>query len=337
MIPIDLGPAWGALGLIQDRARELRARELETPLIGGRTTFVAVDAEGNRHLLIPVAGNAIGSPTDRGGGIRVSSRDLVDAGETRRFLDIACLKPHLNGLFDVVASDILTGCADSSLELVPAACRGALERWRELLEEVATGQIQSSVLTGAWGELWFVRELLRRGAPWADLWEGPTGAIHDVAGARNHRLEVKATTARGPLLVEIHGIGQLEAPLDGALLLGVLRLARDDDRGESIEDLVRTSVFAGANHAELMTLLARVGVTSGSLEFGATRYSVADRRLYEVGPDFPRIVASSLVGGALPAAITSLRYELDLTTNSPVAMTEDAAEAALRLLAGSPI
>jgi hypothetical protein len=332
---IDLGPAWGALGQIEGRIRELQARELETAQVEGRSAFVAIDWEGHRHLLVPMHGDLHPSPDERGAGIRVTTRDLVDGGATNRFLDVVCLKPHLNGLFDVVASDILTACGEASLERVPAECRGVLERWRELLEEVAAGKIATSVLAGAWGELWFVRELLDRGAAWPGLWVGPTGAVHDIKGAGGSHLEVKATTARGPLFVEIHGIGQLDIPDEGSLLLGVLRLTGEDEQGQSIADLVRACVGSGANHTDLVSLLANVGVTSGAPEYDGTRFAVKETRLYRVGNAFPRIVPSSLVAGAVPAAVINLSYQLDLTTDSPGELSAAETEEALRHLAGT--
>lgn len=335
MSQLDLGPAWGALGLLEGRAHQLQARELEAPVVEGRPAFVAIDWEGHRHILVPMSSDLAVPVAEHGTGIRVTTRPLVDGGETRLFLDVACLKPHLNGLFDVVASDILTSCAETTLNLVPVACRGVLERWRELLEEIAAGHISGSVLAGAWGELWFVQELLDRGAAWPGLWTGPTGAIHDIHGAGGSRLEVKTTTARGPLLVEIHGIQQLDIPDDGDLVLGVLRVARDDDHGQSVADLVRSCVSSGANHADVMLLLAQLGITTGAPEFELVRFSMTERRVYEVGEGFPRVVSASLTAGALPAAVVNLAYQLDLTTDSPAPLADDAAEMVLCRIAGA--
>lgn len=333
MSRLDLGPAWGALGLIDGRVRELQARELEAPQVEGRSAFVAIDWEGHRHLLVPVQGDVHPPPNDRGAGIRVTTRDLVDGGETRRFLDVSCLKPHLHGLFDVVASDILSACAESTLELAPVACHGVLEQWRELLEEVAAGHIATSILAGAWGELWFVRELLDRGAAWSDLWTGPTGAVHDIEGPGGAHLEVKATIARGALIAEIHGIGQLDVPAGGSLLLGVLRLARDERAGQSFADLVRACAASGASHADLLALLALLGITSSAPEYEGARFVVTEKRLYRVDEDFPRLAPSSLVAGTLPDAIINVSYQLDLTTDSPAALSDVAMEEALRRLA----
>ena len=331
---LDLGPAWGALGLVKGHASELQARELDMVQVGGRTPFVAIDWEGHRHLLVPMVGDLQASTSERGSGVMVTTRDLVDQGETRRFLDVACLKPHLNGLFEVVAADILAACSDSDLDRVPVSCRGVLERWRELLEEIGSGQVSTSVLIGAWGELWFVRELLRRGAHWPGLWVGPSGAIHDIVGAGGSLLEVKTTMARGPLFVEIHGIHQLDSPEGARLLLGVLRLAHDQ-KGESLGDLVRASVAVGANHAELMALLAHAGITSGAPQYDASHFKVAEQRMYEVGVDFPRIVPGTLLRGSLPSAIISVSYQLDLTTNSPVPLPLAQIESELQSLAGT--
>ena len=298
MTRLDLGPAWGALGLVKGHASELQARELDIVQVGGRSPFVAIDWEGHRHLLVPMVGDIQASTSERG-RCQGDHAGLVDQGETRRFLDVACLKPHLNGLFDVVGADMLAACSGSDLDRVPVACRGVLERWRELLEEIGSGQLSTSVLVGAWGELWFVRELLQRGAHWPGLWVGPSGAIHDIVGAGGSLLEVKTTMARGPLFVEIHGIHQLDSPDGARLLLGVLRLAHDE-KGESLGDLVRASVALGANHAELMALLAHAGITTGAPQYEVSHFKVAEQRMYEVGGDFPRIVPGPCWEGVSP-------------------------------------
>jgi hypothetical protein len=136
-------------------------------------------------------------------------------------------------------------------------------------------------------------------------------------------------------LVEIHGIGQLDVPAGGSLHLGVLRLVRDERAGQSFADLVRACAASGASHADLLALLASAGITSSAPEYEGARFEVAERRLYQVDEDFPRLIPSSLVAGTLPDALVDLSYQLDLTTASPAPLSELALEEALRRLAGA--
>ncbi len=327
----DLAFSWGALEQLSESVHELRAREIDAPLVGGRNPFVALDWQSIRHLLIPISSD-MNVSADRGTGVHFAKRTLLDGATSLVFLDVACLKPHLNALFDVVAGEMLEACEGRSLEDVPSICQGVLERWRELLEQLATGDVRLSVLTGAWSELWFVRELLRRGAAWAGLWQGPQGAVHDIAGPNGH-IEVKSTLSRGPLVVEVHGLGQLDAPLTGTLLLGVLRLRHGPNDGEAIDEMVRSCVDSGADHAELTRLLGLLGINPGVRDYSAVRFNVEAALLFNVSDDFPRIVPSSLRMD-VPSEVVSLSYQLDLTGLVGRALRGAAFDATLRAIAG---
>src|SRR5207302_7971069 len=61
----------------------------------------AIDEQWRRHLLIPV-GESIFTQDQRSAGVQIRTHLLVDREQTRRFLDVVCLKPHLNELFSIV-------------------------------------------------------------------------------------------------------------------------------------------------------------------------------------------------------------------------------------------
>lgn len=314
----SLEASWAELDLIEGGPSTLRARVIEGLFVEERPAFVAIDWEGLRHLLLPTDLTAEVPVDARSGGIRISQRDLVDGGRTDRFVDVACLKPHLNPLFDVVAGEMLGAAASTPLRQVPMACNVVLERWRELIEKASGEHVGVQTIVGAWGELWFVREAVRRGVPLDDLWTGPLGGIHDLRGRNGVELEVKSTQSRGPLLVEIHGIDQLEIPPGGALYLGVLRLRRAVVDGETLADLARSSVEAGGSASVLDRLLAAIGLSVSLPEASEHRFAVDELRFYEVTVDFPRIVHSSLKGDRLPPGTASLTYQLDLTGEPPI-------------------
>ncbi len=327
MTVADLESSWGALEQLEESVHELRAKEIEAPAVGGRHPFVALDWQGNRHLLLPMSAD-MDLDADRGAGVRLAKRMLMDGPESLAFLDVVCLKPHLNSLFDVVAHEMLAACDGLRLDEVPSACRGVLARWRELLEQLAPGAKNLSVLAGAWGELWFVRELLRRGAPWHGLWQGPTGAVHDIAGPGGTCIEVKSTTARGPLIVEIHGFGQLAPPRAGRLLLGVLELRRGQDDGEAMDSMVNTCVAAGADHVELVRLLGDLGINPGAADYSEAAFSIESAQLFDVVDDFPKLVPASLAN-EVPPEVVNVSYQLDLTGLAGRAISGEAFDAAL--------
>jgi hypothetical protein len=47
-------------------------------------------------------------------------------------------------------------------------------------------------------------------------------------------------------------------------------------------------------------------------------YELRERSLYRVGTDFPRIIASSFVGGGLPEKVLDITYGIDLSSQIPL-------------------
>jgi hypothetical protein len=335
MIETSLEVAFAELDLVESGPAGLRARVVEGMFVDGRPAFVAKDWEGLRHLLLPTDLETNVLADARSGGIRITERDLVDAGRTERYVDVACLKPHLDPLFSIVAGEMLKATAATTLGAVPGACRAVLKRWRELIEQASGDAVGIETIVGAWGELWFVREALRHGATSEGLWTGPLGGIHDLEGRNGTAIEVKTTLSRGPLLVEIHGLDQLEVPPKGNLYLGVLRLRRTG-QGESLADLVRTCAESGGDAATIARLLAAIGLIPSHAELADQRFSLAERRFYRVNPRFPRIVRSSFVDARLPPGTASLVYRLDLTGEPPIPLDMDTFDEVMSALGERP-
>lgn len=298
------------------------ARQLPDIQVAGRAIFIAVDWQGYRHLLLPVVEGAEldGLSTTV---MRFGPRQLLDGGHLKEFADVVCSRSHLNGLFDVIAGEILDESSGADLGDVPAVCRRVIGRWRELLERLGGAGVSREVLMGAWGELWFLREVLREGAPFDGVWRGPDGAVHDIVCGSWH-LEVKSTLSHGSLLLEIHGVDQLDVADESSLSLGVLQLDVGDSASESLRSLEASAVDAGAEPGVLREKLGRLGISTADDSHGLAAFSIRACQLFEVTSDFPRLTRSAFAAGHLPVGVASIVYTIDLTS-APAAASGEAA------------
>ena len=328
--------AWAAL---QERNKLYRGElavfesDVRTPV--GALLF-AMDSDGHRHLLIPVSADTPMLEDTESSGVQVRSRQLEDGGRLDSFVDVVCRKPHLSELFSILLSEMV-----NAIEQDPASpsaiCVRVLARWRELLSREFTGLLGDEALCGLFGELWHLRELVRREPTSLRLWEGPQGGRHDfVRGAS--ALEIKTTTSRidRPRIFEIHGLDQLTPLPKGTLHLGAMRLERSASAGESVPDLLEDIVRLGADGLELMRRAALVGYDPQDKEHYVTsRFTVREDRIYEVGVGFPRLSVDAFADHALPSGVVNLRYQIDLSSEPPRPLTPNLVQALYETLAGT--
>ena len=317
----EITRTWALLARDPVQSGGLRVRELVDVATAEGHPLLALDAQGRRHLLIPV-GPAVSIDEDRrSSGVQVVGHSLIDAHEQRTFVDVVCRKPHLNELYALIASEVLDGLTLETMH-PDLVARTVLERWRELLEREPSDEPGLTTLTGLFGELWYLRQLVQRNPSALGVWMGPTGARHDFM-AGDLALEVKATRTRHGRFFEIHGHEQLEAPTGVELYLGALKLELVPSGEHSIGDLINRVLNAGVDRSQLMMLLAQAGVGPEDLDLcGRVRFRVLEDRVYIVASDFPRVVAASFVGGVVPAGVLRLVYQIDVTSEPPYPLSQ---------------
>lgn len=327
----DVLISWQVLGALASEAASLRVRELEDRRTPAGPLLVGLDGQGYRHLLVPIGPGERMVEDRRSAGVQIREHLLEEeSGKRRRFVDVVCLRPDLNELFAIVAAEMLDRL-EADPDLPDRACRLVLERWRELLDSQGTGVPGLDRLIGVFGELWQLRELVRRHPAALDSWAGPRGARHDFV-APAVALEVKTTLARQGRFAEIHGHDQLEPPEGSRLYLAFVQLEQAP-AGLSVADLAAATVDAGADRSVLNALLAAAGLNPAVLAATATmRFRVTTHRLYAVDGPFPRIVSASFVGGVLPPGVLRLTYRIDLSGEPPHPLTEWEADAVYRQL-----
>lgn len=287
----------------------------------------ALDSIGRRHLLIPAAQTLRGESDQRSSGVQIVLRDLVDGGIQTTFVDIVCLKPHLDTVFDHLIDEVLDGVRSDPARPLTVA-RRVLGRWRELLERSRPGVLSEQELLGLYGELYVLNELCTLTPAAIRTWRGPAAARHDFQSG-SVALETKTTTSRGPAILYIHGVDQLSLPEKGQLYLVVIFAERTPNAGQSVPDLVRSVRALGVDGLELTSKLTSIGYAEEDVEeYTDITFSFRMKSVFEVDDDFPRIIRSSFVSGDLPARVSDVRYAIDVSPPIPASLDGEEVAAA---------
>lgn len=295
---------------------DLTARELPDIKVSAGSVLLALGAGGARHVLIPVKSGTEVREDRRSAGVQLVAHVLLDGPGVKHFIDVTCPRVHLHEVFSLLVTEMLAGVEEDP-EHPDAACHRVLDRWRELLDRPPSEAPDDDTICGVLGELLHLRELVRRAPTALSRWLGPTGARHDFEAPGVH-LEVKTSRSRGPLIVEVHGLDQLEAPAGGELTLAVTRIEQAAEDGHSVRSVLDELLALGAEAGMLHALLARAGIGPDQIGPASQRqWRVREHLFWRVDDAFPRLTCAALREGALPPGIVSVRYRLDLSAGAP--------------------
>lgn len=314
--PEEIGSIWR---MLENRVRPSRDG-LEVYRTGtemtGQPVLLGLDRHGNRHVLVSVSPEVTVTPDQRSGGVHLLTRVLTSSGRDHRFIDLVCTKPHLENVFSVFAGELLEQLGALGEDDPAPLIRRVLEDWRELFERAPGGTLGPGALAGLFGELWHLKRMCRRSGMALSSWKGPSGGRFDFRVARC-ALEVKATLRRHGRVVEIHGHRQLEAPPEGDLFLGFLKLEKAEI-GTSVPDLVNDLREMVSDRTELTKKLASAGYDEADeTTYREYRYHVEEDLVFRVDRSFPRIIPDSFRDGELPAGVLSMSYTIDLSGPEP--------------------
>ena len=297
--------------LLEAQARDVAGSQLLTRAvglkIGGRDTLAAIDAAGQKHLLIPLTVNTVdGDNTSQ--GVTLGSRMLrTDSG------DVSLCGPALPDLFAgpcLRASGRRRTQAPSCRRFTPVStCRKVLDEWRALLK-VAGQDVTRETVIGLVGELEVLRLLAAHNPLGAlDAWRGPSKSVHDfVRGGAE--LEVKTTTSVDGNFVSISNIDQLDPAAITSLHLVVVH-AREDNRAPGLDERIDEVIGLGVPQDALLTKVATRWVCVRKRSPGQDRFQVRSVRAWIVGDSFPGLRRAEL-GEVRLKGVSRIRYELAL-------------------------
>jgi len=276
----------------------------------------AIDSQGVRLVLFPIEMDATVDEDRHSAGVQLHSRTLSDEGSEHRYVSLVCMKTRLTDVFTALVGDVLTRLSAHS-ERPDLICGEVLTEWRELLARELGRGLSYEARVGLFGELWTLRQLIQLTPTALRAWVGPDGARHDFMAA-DVSLETKTSAVRRGRFAGIHGVEQLQAFPDSRLYLVFIRVEHVPAGGQTISEIARDIVGLGADRLELFERLARLGCDGGQDDLPADdRFRVTEERFYAVEESFPRITTESFHHNHVPAGVTGLSYEIDLTNEPP--------------------
>ena len=297
--------------LLETEARNVSGSQLLTRPIGvraaARDLLAAIDAAGQKHLLIPLTVDVVdGDQTSQ--GVALGSRVLRIGSDDVTYADLHCRISSLDRVFERLVEDALKRLSvDSSAPV--ATCRKVLGDWRALLR--AAGQsVTRETIVGLVGELAVLRLFAGLDPAGAlDAWRGPSMSVHDfVRGGAE--LEVKTTTSVDGNFVSISNIDQLDPTLVASLHLVVVH-AREDATAPSLDERIDELIGLGLPQDALLAKVASTGYVYGSGVPIEDRFRIRSVRAWVVGDSFPGLRRAEL-GEARLKGVSKIRYELAL-------------------------
>lgn len=292
--------------------------------------LAGVDAESNRHLLIPLLPGEAFAQDLSGDAVQLRR---VDRNRTA-YVSTVCISRELDDVFAQFAKEICADLADAPSAVGHVVA--AVARWKRLFADASRrGPLTEAQLIGLLAELHLLEEILKED-PVRSLavWTGPDNSQHDFR-SRLAAAEVKATMAREGRRIRISSVEQLHAPQDCSLTLAHTRFERHDSGDSlpaSVDRILALNVEQGGFEKKLLEAGYR---RKHDPLYALDRYRIVDRRFYDVlDPTFPKITPASFIGGILPAGVESLTYTVDVTNEPPYPLDAGTVAAVLHDLAG---
>jgi hypothetical protein len=276
-------------------------------LLAGAAVRVALDRDGNRHLLVPAGAEVIDADT-RPSVLSFLHGTYAFAGQTMAYLDVICHDRDLDPEFGDLVQDLLECVAHSPHPAAEAA--RLIQRWRRMFRPEISRGLSEQEQIGLFAELLMLRAL--KGVdPALDprTWTGPERQPHDFELA-DACLEVKAV---GPSStdVTIHGLEQLAQHGARPLHLVIVTLQQDPE-GTTPGELALDVLSMFPNAAALRSLFSQAKLVPESPLLNRLRFSLVATTTVAIHQSVPRLVNGSLVGGKLPAAVHGVSYRVSL-------------------------
>lgn len=187
------------------------------------------------------------------------------------------------------------------------------EWWRRM-SDLLGNAVRNKTPLNVLGELVVYLRLLNSNAVGVSWQGGPANQSHDLETS-SVDYEVKSSSSR-KTAITVTGQHQLEVQGNKVLKLLFCRFEKVDGGGYSINSVVAGLKQHPVDQHELEQKLAKLGLEEGCTA-REVEYRMDDVILsYTVDGNFPKITATSFVGGKFPDQVMQLSYKLDLAVLS---------------------
>ena len=315
-------PAAECWRLLRQGGHDANGEEVPSLLSGidadvGPVRF-ALGRNGEGRLLVPISTSERVPAIAETPTLRIVDEHYSFGRTSWRFLDLTCLVPELDRVFGEVADEIVARISAGHGAM--RACTSTLGEFRMLLVPKGAS-VPAERLVGLIGELLLLDELLDIESSAIELWRGPLGDRHDFRGGAL-AAEVKTTSRTSNQTLHVTSIDQLLEPR-----LGELRLVRYTLEEAAGAELSLGALFSrvsakSGNPLRIRDLLARMDCPDPlAEEWNVSSFQLESSQSYRVDESFPRLIATSLSAGALPAGVSKVRYDVDLAAAEHARLT----------------
>ena len=275
---------------------------------------LAIGPEGQPRLMVP-CGAATSIRRDASSEKLSVTMSRYDVGaRSIRFIDVMCVDRALDTVFAELASEVVHRVAGGKGAV--DSVEGTISDFRDLLNNVAEGDVPDDRIVGLVGELLVLRELSACSATAITAWTGPFDQRHDFRRS-SRAIEVKTSTRADSTSIIISSIEQLAEPVGGSLLLVHLNIERAGNGELSVATLCEEIVRHGVSRQEMVKALAALGCHDPNASaWNRIRFSLEKISGYRVGADFPRVTSAQFPGRMLPEGVGAVSYEVDLRAAS---------------------
>jgi hypothetical protein len=235
--------------------------------------------------------------------IQVPEVELGDVLDVQLLKEIGTLKIELlaenySDVFYVLIDDLIDAAIKAQgAEAGGQAIMQRLRRWERLLETSLHG-LSKSAQKGLFGELYVLENISETiGISRAiEAWLGPEAGTRDFE-IDETGIEVKTTTTKGALSVQISSERQLELIAIKQLFLWCVSIEKVS-RGTNLNSAVdKIRLLIGADDSRMESFqkkLLRVGYLESDKHRYQTDYVVRDAFIYQVDNQFPSITSETL-------------------------------------------
>ncbi|WP_256758444.1 PD-(D/E)XK motif protein [Cohnella sp. WQ 127256] len=199
-----------------------------------------------------------------------------------------------------------------------------LSHWKSFFEEYGFTGLSDSAQRGLYGELWFLRCLIKESplstVKLVERWKGPNRKTHDFSN-KSIAVEIKTSTAKKHHKFQVSGEKQLDDRGLKKLYLVFLSFAEMESTGESLNGIIEWLIVSLDAFPAAQNLfkekLFQVGYSIAHSSLYTTGFINREVRTFLVQEGFPRLLSENLPDGlgdlTYSVAVASCRdYEIPL-------------------------
>ena len=319
--PIDLSSYWATLQTRSPEGSNLLVVELEAPDLLSRSVLLCHDKSRVRGVLLCLSSPGSSLPQLKTAALRISHDSRTDdSGVLEHFIRIDCMSDELHDVFDKLIERVIQRLVQGST--AADACREAVREFRRLLARSRGDLPAEEVIIGLIGELHFLLQLVEIDPNHWRSWIGARGTNVDFSFAEVD-IECKTGRSSDAPRITVHGLDQLE-PMNGhRLFLRHLAVEPNPSGPLHVPGLIDMVLRHVVDQEGFMNLIAQSPYKAEQRDLWEEQaYAPVASTVYSVNDAFPRIRASIFETGLLPAAISSLRYDISLQHAVSCRLTE---------------